>query len=543
MHSIVALSFHPAFYPPKSGGELRLFHIYNNLSKYYNVTLITFTYPNPENSIEIVEHNSSFKEIRVPKTRLNTILHRIIQKFSSIQECSAIVTSLESRMNKNFQNAAAKEIAKAEIVIFVYPYLYTVSRKLIDGKKIVYESHNFEYELVESTLDNSLIGRILRRYTYYIEKTLSKNADLVLTVSSDNKTKIADCYGLNPQKIQVSPNGVNTKEYNLKIVEMNCHPICIFIGSYHPPNIEATNAIISIAQQVPDITFIIAGNVSHYFIGQKHQIIESAICPINYRTEGNEVHLHDGFHTLEYWGSIPTVWTLPNFSLYFSENIETIKVQAYSSTNQKLTLTTPTRINTIDLYQGWNEINLQLHEEGDALCRISCEKHEDDGQRLLGIAIQGIQYSKGGVTTVLDLKAIGSPVYSFKDAKNVYLVGQVDEKEKRNLYQHADIAVNPMMSGSGTNIKMLDYMAAGLPVITTPIGARGLAIKDHQDAIICSLQLFPEKIQELIQDNSLRENLIQNGRKLVEREYDWEIIAQDMVKELEALHEENSCSQ
>ena len=34
--------------------------------------------------------------------------------------------------------------------------------------------------------------------------------------------------------------------------------------------------------------------------------------------------------------------------------------------------------------------------------------------------------------------------------------------------------INPMISGSGTNIKMFDFMAAGLPIITTDIGARGI---------------------------------------------------------------------
>ena len=36
------------------------------------------------------------------------------------------------------------------------------------------------------------------------------------------------------------------------------------------------------------------------------------------------------------------------------------------------------------------------------------------------------------------------------------------------------VALNPMCRGSGTNIKMLDYFAAGAPTIATPIGARGL---------------------------------------------------------------------
>src|SRR5262245_12940379 len=57
---------------------------------------------------------------------------------------------------------------------------------------------------------------------------------------------------------------------------------------------------------------------------------------------------------------------------------------------------------------------------------------------------------------------------------NVKLFGTVDTSLRDIIYKAADIAINPMFSGSGTNIKMFDYMAAGLPTITTLIGARGI---------------------------------------------------------------------
>jgi glycosyltransferase involved in cell wall biosynthesis len=90
-----------------------------------------------------------------------------------------------------------------------------------------------------------------------------------------------------------------------------------------------------------------------------------------------------------------------------------------------------------------------------------------------------------------------------------------------------------MLSGSGTNIKMLDYMAAGLPVITTPVGARGLDIENHNNAIICDVSKFPEKIRELTNDKDLYARLSRNGRKLVVEKYDWENIAERMAKILE----------
>jgi glycosyltransferase involved in cell wall biosynthesis len=41
------------------------------------------------------------------------------------------------------------------------------------------------------------------------------------------------------------------------------------------------------------------------------------------------------------------------------------------------------------------------------------------------------------------------------------------------LYAAADVAVNPVSYGSGSSVKVAEYLAAGLPIVTTPVGARG----------------------------------------------------------------------
>lgn len=117
--------------------------------------------------------------------------------------------------------------------------------------------------------------------------------------------------------------------------------------------------------------------------------------------------------------------------------------------------------------------------------------------------------------------------------KNVGLTFEVSEEEKLELYRVSDIAINPMMKGSGTNIKMLDYMAAGLPVISTPTGARGLNLENGIDAIICNVSEFPMKIEKILQDEELYSKVSYNGRKIVEEQYDWRKIAEDMGKEFE----------
>ncbi|WP_246637421.1 glycosyltransferase [Burkholderia catarinensis] len=50
----------------------------------------------------------------------------------------------------------------------------------------------------------------------------------------------------------------------------------------------------------------------------------------------------------------------------------------------------------------------------------------------------------------------------------------------------APISINPMLLGTGINIKLLESMALGVPIVTTRTGARGLAVHDLRGAIIVS---------------------------------------------------------
>jgi glycosyltransferase involved in cell wall biosynthesis len=107
---------------------------------------------------------------------------------------------------------------------------------------------------------------------------------------------------------------------------------------------------------------------------------------------------------------------------------------------------------------------------------------------------------------------------------NVRWLGTIDAASRRALYQAADIAVNPMFSGSGTNLKMFDYFAAGLPVVSTPAGARGLELKDG-DCVVCSSDQFVAGIEDLIENPATCRRIGENARKLAVERYAWSLIA------------------
>jgi polysaccharide biosynthesis protein PslH len=87
----------------------------------------------------------------------------------------------------------------------------------------------------------------------------------------------------------------------------------------------------------------------------------------------------------------------------------------------------------------------------------------------------------------------------------------------------ARIAVVPLLSGSGTRLKILEAWAAGLPVVSTTIGAEGLGARDGEHLLIGdSAAAFAGAVSRLLTCNQLRATLGEAGRLLLEKEFTWE---------------------
>lgn len=130
---------------------------------------------------------------------------------------------------------------------------------------------------------------------------------------------------------------------------------------------------------------------------------------------------------------------------------------------------------------------------------------------------------------------VGSVGNSLQEAHvpdKIVVTGYVEDVKP--YFQVADIALNPITIGGGSNIKMFEYMASGLPVITTPLGARGITgVKNYENIIISEPKKFLENLRELIENQELRESIGRRARELAIRKYSWETLAE---KELEVLH-------
>ena len=111
---------------------------------------------------------------------------------------------------------------------------------------------------------------------------------------------------------------------------------------------------------------------------------------------------------------------------------------------------------------------------------------------------------------------------------NVGILGLVSEEAKNRIFSTVDFALNPMMSGSGTNLKMFDYMSAGIPVITTEFGTRGI---ENKDIFIVKEIKEMDKYINSFELCSL-ENMVFNAREYTEEIFDWSKIVNILIDKL-----------
>lgn len=116
---------------------------------------------------------------------------------------------------------------------------------------------------------------------------------------------------------------------------------------------------------------------------------------------------------------------------------------------------------------------------------------------------------------------------------NVRLLGVVGEDFKQAVLTICSAAVNPMRTGSGTNLKMLEYFAAGAPVISTSFGARGLGVLDGEHYVCADPWSVSVAVRRLAEMRPERvAEMTAAARAHVERHLSWQTIAARLVGEL-----------
>jgi glycosyltransferase involved in cell wall biosynthesis len=103
----------------------------------------------------------------------------------------------------------------------------------------------------------------------------------------------------------------------------------------------------------------------------------------------------------------------------------------------------------------------------------------------------------------------------------IEVTGEVDDAIRE--LARARVAVVPLLAGSGTRFKILEAWSAGLPVVSTTIGAEGLPARDGENLLLADGgPAFAAAVSRVLENTKLRRQLGEAGRLLLAKEFTWD---------------------
>jgi glycosyltransferase involved in cell wall biosynthesis len=121
------------------------------------------------------------------------------------------------------------------------------------------------------------------------------------------------------------------------------------------------------------------------------------------------------------------------------------------------------------------------------------------------------------------------PRHAFPDPGNaIDLLGFVEDIQP--LFSSCAVFICPIRSGSGVRVKLLEAFASGIPVVSTTLGAEGLA---RHDGEFCALaddtNGFAAKVVQLLGDEAAARAMADRARREVETNWDMAVITKKLA--------------
>lgn len=187
---------------------------------------------------------------------------------------------------------------------------------------------------------------------------------------------------------------------------------------------------------------------------------------------------------------------------------------------------------------GHSQEKLSVVANGVDLEYFQCQPHEPERNQLVFCAKldyfpneDAALYFAGSVWPLLrkrrpelHFSIVGSRpserVLRLDGKENIRVIGFVPDV--RPHLGRAWIALCPVRAQAGTQLKILEAMALGVPVIATRICCPGLGLNPGKHLLVADTPTeFVSAMESLLENDALRDNLIREGHMFVERHYDW----------------------
>jgi glycosyltransferase involved in cell wall biosynthesis len=394
---LVALSTY-VIDPPHGGGSIRANHLYRAAAKYFDVEFIAVGDP----LARLATHDIApgLSQTVVPRSARQTELESRLAQAVPVP-IGDIATALYAVENEVLVDVVRRASRHAALATVVHPYCLPVLQTARPSTPFVLDSHNAEYILKDDVLPHDDVSLQLRAAVRALERDAMRRAELITYCTTSDRAALltlgptlADWLhvpnGADARAIRFTP-GPERRLRRRRLLTAMEHDvgrhIAVFVGSAHPPNIDAADAIADFAPQLPAVVFLLLGGHAEQLVGR---------------------HLPE----------------------------------------------------------------------------------------------------------------------------NVVTMGSVPEQVLQALLRSADLALNPMRRGSGSNLKVAEAFAAGLPVISTATGARGFDVVHDRELFIATIEEFPAAIASALSDVASSDRRAAMARRMVETTLDWSVLGERFARGL-----------
>ena len=122
---------------------------------------------------------------------------------------------------------------------------------------------------------------------------------------------------------------------------------------------------------------------------------------------------------------------------------------------------------------------------------------------------------------------VTSKIKQLGNIPGVKVIGEVEDI--RDALGSAHVTLVPIRNGRGTRYKVLEPMAAHLPVVSTSLGIEGIDAKDGIHALVNdSTRGLAEATIKILTNQRLAGKLAESAHKLVTKQFNWEKISSDL---------------
>ncbi|MGL5116032.1 MAG: glycosyltransferase family 4 protein [Beijerinckiaceae bacterium] len=382
-------------YPPQGGGQIRVFQLYRHLARQFEIELVTVG-PAGMRPVRLALA-PGLTETRIPLAPLHANLEwKLSTAAGGVPVTDVIIPKLIG-LTPAFRTALARASRGAAALIACHPYLVRELQAVSTGQPLWFEAQDVELSLKRGVFHDIPGADAILAEVQAVEGEAWRAARLVFACTQGDLGDLETLYGATQAQMAVAPNGVALEEFPFTpwlerrerrmALGLNGQHMALFMGSWHPPNVDAAESLIELAAARPNLVCLVVGSVGHALKGRP----------------------------------------LPG---------------------------------------------------------------------------------------------------------NLRLLGVISEAERSQLLSMVDVALNPMRYGSGSNLKMLDYLASGVPVVTTAFGIRGLDLNSELVAI-AEREAFGDAIDMLLlEGDTALQSRTQAARAHVEKRFAWSEIAATLSIEM-----------